>query len=134
MMKYIDSNIFLYPLLYEDNLSIKCKKILFDIVNGNFEGCTSFLTWDEVVYTLKKKRGLKIANEEGEKFLKFPNLKFLDVNLQTITKAQILMDKYNLNPRDAIHASHSILKSNGEIISLDKDFDEIKELKKSSLS
>ena len=134
MMKYIDSNIFLYPLLYEDSLSTKCKKILFGIVNGDFEGCTSVLTWDEVVYTLKKKRGLKIANEEGEKFLKFPNLKFLDVNLQTITKAQILVSKYNINPRDAIHASHSILRSNGEIISLDNDFDEIKELKKGNLN
>ncbi|MBS3092715.1 type II toxin-antitoxin system VapC family toxin [Candidatus Pacearchaeota archaeon] len=129
-MKYIDSNIFIYPLLYDDSNSERCRKILFDIANGKIRAFTSVLTWDEIVYVLKKKKGHQIANKEGDKFLKFPNLKFLESDFDVIILAQKFIEKYNIAPRDAIHAATSFLKVNSEVISLDSDFDLIREIKR----
>ncbi len=74
--------------------------------------------------------GRDIASSEGERFLKFSNLNFLAVNEEIIFKAQELISKYNLNPRDAIHAASALVNNVDEIISDDQDFDVINEIKR----
>src|SRR3989338_7354301 len=65
--KYLDSNIFIYPILYEDETSENCKRILLDLLKGKFKGYTSILTWDEFVHTIKKHKRKEISISEGKK-------------------------------------------------------------------
>lgn len=129
-MVYIDSNIFIYSLGNTDKKTKACIEILKKITKREISGYTSFLTWDEFFFVIRKQMEKDKAIAESWKFLKFPNLTFLEVNERTIFKAQQLIQKYNLKPRDAIHAASALVNGIKEIISDDSDFDKIKELKR----
>ncbi len=133
MKKYLDTNVFLYPLIYEDGKAHICKKILEKVVKKELMACASVLCWDEFVYALRKEKGKEISEKEGEKFLKFLNLVFFDANKTVILKSQEIMERYNLKPRAAIHAATAIVNNINEIISDDPDFDKIKEIKRVKL-
>jgi predicted nucleic acid-binding protein len=91
---------------------------------------TSFLTWDEVVWNIRKHKDRGIAVSEGRQFLSFPNLIFIHVDETIISIAQNIMERYGTKPRDSIHASSAISHGAKEIISSDPDFDKVKELKR----
>lgn len=124
---YIDTNIFIKAVLNDEK---KCKKILEKIINKEIIAFTSILSWDELVYIIRKFIGKEIAISEGEKFLRFPNLIFIDAKKEIIQKAQKLIKTYNLQPRDAIHIASALANNISEIISEDKDFEEVKEIKR----
>lgn len=133
MKKYLDTNVFLYPILYEDEKADICKEILKKVVNKELTAYTSVLCWDEFVYTIRKEKGKEIAEQGGEKFLQFPNLVFLDANKIILFKAQEIIKNYNLKPRDAIHLATALINGINEIISDDPDFDKIKEINRIKL-
>ena len=133
MKKYLDSNVFIWPLLYEDKKADICKRIIFSLSKGKFIGYTSILTWDEVVYALRKQQGKFIAKEEGKRFLQLPKLIFIDANYTIVLSAQKMIERYNLNPRDAIHAATALVNGIKEIISDDSDFEKIEGLKRIKL-
>ncbi|MEM2550356.1 MAG: type II toxin-antitoxin system VapC family toxin, partial [Nitrososphaerota archaeon] len=74
--------------------------------------------------------GLEPSIEQGKRFLTFPNLKFLAVKKSVILRAQELLEKYRVKPRDAIHAATAIENKITNIASYDKDFDIIREIKR----
>lgn len=132
-MLYIDSNVFLYPIVYDSEFIVEAKKakdFLFKIAQGDFEACTATITWDEIAWVVRKLFGFESCAEESRKFLAFPNLKLLGVKKSTVFKAQELMEKYKMKPRDAIHAATALENKITEIVSYDKDFDEVKEIKR----
>lgn len=94
------------------------------------KAATASLTWDELVWSIRKICGAEIAIDEGKRFLEFPNLKILSIDEKTIKEAQEIVEKYKLKPRDAIHVSCAIKNNIKEIISDDCDFDKIKEIKR----
>ena len=57
----------------------------------------------------------------SKKFLAFPNLKLLGVKKGTVFKAQEIMEKYKMKPRDAIHAATALENNIFDIVSYDKD-------------
>lgn len=135
-MKYVDSNVFIYPVVADATTEAKSassKKILLQIAKGTLDAATCYLTWDETVWVLKKFLGRNLAVTEGKRFLEFPNLKFLKVDGPIISRAQELITKYEIKPRDAIHAACALENGIKEIISSDPDFDDIKELKRMAL-
>ena len=127
---YLDANIFLNAILYEDEKAESCKKIISQIMNNELQGYTSLLTWDEVFYTIQKLSGRNLAIREGRKLLKFPNVIFLDVSIGIILKAQELTEKYSIYPRDSIHLSSMLINNIEDLASDDSDFDKIKEIKR----
>jgi predicted nucleic acid-binding protein len=129
---YLDSNIFIYALIYEKNLNenIRANHYLSLLVSGKEIGYTSVLTWDEIYYVIKKNFGSEKAEQASKKFLRFPNLHFIDVNYQIISKAQMIALSFNVMPRDAIHAVSALEKCHGKIISNDRGFDCINGLKR----
>ncbi len=131
-MSYLDANIFLYAILYEDEKANACKRLITEIIGGKKEGSTSILSWDEIVFIVHKNLGKDNAAREGRKFLELPNLVFIKADEKIIQQAQKLIEKYNLKPRDAIHAASALTNNIKEIISDDPDFDKIKELKRIS--
>lgn len=128
--KYLDTTAFTYAILYDDEKAIKCKSFMKKVAKGIVVGFTSVITWDEVVYTIKKTLGKEIASEESRKFLNFPNLRLIKLDKNILQKAHELIQKYSLNPRDAIHISTAIISDIQDIISDDNDFDNIEEIRR----
>lgn len=132
-MIYLDANIFIYSVLNTNKEGQHCRNILTKIAKKDLVGYTSFLTWDEFIYILKKHVGREAAAVGGEKFLNFPNLIFLKADRLTIEQAQQLIAKYNINSRDAIHTATALINNINQIVSDDQDFDKIKEIKRITL-
>ena len=132
-MKYIDSNVFIYPVIADEKTERKAslaKNLLLKIARGDVEAATSPLTWDELVWSVGRFLGLEIATNEGERFLSFPNLKLLNIDGRVVREAQRLVREYRLKPRDAIHSACAIKNGIREIISDDPDFDHLKEVRR----
>ena len=130
---YVDSNVFLYPTIYRLETieeAKESKKFLLKISEGSVEACTATITWDEIVWVIRRIFGLKPSIELGRKFLEFPNLKLLNVKRSTVLRAQELMEKYEIKPRDAIHAATALENDIEIIVSYDKDFDKLEEIKR----
>lgn len=125
--KYIDASIFIQGILREDN---NCKDIILKIAKKEFIGVTSVLSWDEITFITKKFLGKDQAEIEGNKFFKLPNFMFVDAKKDVVLRAQRLFKKYNIEPRDAIHAATALQSGTNEIISEDTDFDKIQEIKR----
>lgn len=133
-MIYLDANIFVYPLVQESETKTELHKELFiKIAKNEIIAATSILTWDEFTYALKKHLGRDTALIEGKKFISFPNLIFLKIDKNIAILAQDLFTRYNLNPRDALHAASALHNNIKEILSDDSDFDKIKEIKRIKL-
>lgn len=61
-MPYLDSNVFIYPVIYQTESEPKAKKakvILSSVESGKLDAYTSTLTWDEVVWVVSKNYGQK---------------------------------------------------------------------------
>jgi len=130
---YIDTNIFLNPILYDINKNQEAKKsknFLEEIITNKKIGLTSVLTWDEFVWIVRKTLGIHIAIEKGKKFLVFPNLRIVKISLTTINRAQDLISNYHIQPRNAIHAASALENKINKIISFDDDFDIINEIER----
>lgn len=56
---YLDSNIFIYAALYSGEVAEKSKEYLRRALDGEFKAYTSVLTWDEVVYVVRKLAGVE---------------------------------------------------------------------------
>lgn len=134
-MIYLDSGVFICGLLNEkpDPLAEGSISLLTKILKGEVQAATSFLSWDEVVWEVRKHLGNEAAISEGSKFLKFPKLAFISPDSAIMSLAQNLMQQYNLKPRDAIHAASALSKGIKEIVSEDPDFDGVKELKRKGI-
>jgi hypothetical protein len=135
-MQYIDSNIFLFPILYRPETEPKAKKakeILLQIESGELAAATSTLTWDEIVWVAAKHLGRTDGIAQGQKLLGFPNLEFINADEKILTQAQTLIGKYKLSPRDSIHLASALSKKAKTILSDDETFDQIKEIKRTPL-
>ncbi len=130
-LAYVDSNVFVYPILYSQEINPRVKKaneILISIAKGELLAFTSTLTWDEIVWAVRKFMGKDEALNQGQKLLGFINLQFIEVDENILSQAQGLMNNYNLKPRDSIHIASAINRRLKTIISDDKDFDKVKEV------
>jgi hypothetical protein len=135
-MPYIDSNVFIYPILYEEEQEPKvkhAKRILHRIEKGELPAYTSTLTWDEVVWIVRKTMGKDEAISQGQKLLGFLNLQWISVDENILSQAQSLMAKYNLHPRDSIHIASAIDRKIKIIISDNEVIDQVKEIKRTPL-
>ena len=57
-------------------------------------------------------------------------MKFLNVKRSVVLRAQSLMEKYKIKPRDAIHAATALENGIETIVSYDRDFDKLEEIKR----
>jgi len=53
-MIYIDSNVFLYACLNLDEIGERSRRLLRDVEQGNLEAASSTLSFDEIVWGVKK--------------------------------------------------------------------------------
>ena len=122
---YTDSNIFIFPVIYNNEQAYKAGNILSRIENNEIIGYTSVLTWNEVVYVIWKTVGKTDSISIGKKFINYPNLRFINTDSNIIIKATEIAENYNLKPRDSIHIATALSRDMHNIISDDFDFDSV---------
>ncbi len=128
MLTYIDSNIFLYAVLYDDERAQRCRNVLSSIVDGKLEAVTSVLTWDEFTHVVEKVLDRPSAILQGERFLHFPRLSFQSCTPDVLILAQQLRTSTHLGARDSIHAASALIAGAKTLLSEDRDFDGLSEL------
>jgi len=77
--------------------------------------------------------GRSDAIEIGRKFMNYPGLRFIPVDEDSMRRSQLIREKYNLKPRDAIRVSSAIGRDIKRIITDDRDFDNLKEIERFGL-
>src|SRR3989344_7074103 len=100
MRIYIDSNVFIYSIIDESTLGEQAREILKMVQDRKIEACTSVLTFDEIVYVIKKTKGQKQAVVAGGAFLDFSNLRLIDAKKETARISLQAIEEYSLLPRD----------------------------------
>jgi len=127
-MIYLDSNIFIYACLSLDKTGERSRDLLRNVETGNIEAASSTLSFDEIVWAVKKYRTVDQATAAGEAFINMPRLNLVSVDETVIRSAIDLMRKYKFDPRDSIHAASAIQCHAEALISKDLHFDRLKEV------
>ena len=131
-MLYLDANVFIYAAINTEEIGEKARTLLQKIQQGEEQAATSALTFDEVFWSIKKRKP-ELASETCQALLNFPNLEIIPVNRELALAALEIINECNLAPRDAIHAATAISEKLDCIVSTDPHFDKIKELKRKPL-
>lgn len=130
MTYYIDTNIFLYTEDPESPHHLACKGILEQVATGSITGVTSVETIQEIAYFHQKhkqpRKGLRLIDD----ILKIlPNL--LSIDTATIEEFRYLLERYPMSSsRDLIHFAVCKVYGISQIITVDKDFDRFREIKR----
>ncbi len=124
---------FLSAILKRGQRKNDVRDYLKRIQDGELQGATSALTYDEIFWVTKKHRSFEGALIASKAFLGMSNLTILPVDADVLWQAHKLSTKYKLHPRDAIHAACALLNNISTIISEDEDFDRVKGLERRSL-
>lgn len=124
---YTDAAVFVLSLTGDEGAPhvSRSKKFVESFVRGNRAATTSVLTWDEVVYVIRRLLGPEDSREKAEDLLALPNLTWIPTDLAVIRAASALYRSLPLLPRDAIHAASAIHAGEREIVSEDKAFDHV---------
>ena len=132
-MIYIDSNIFVYAVLDQEQKGISARKLLQQVQDGKQKAATCALTLNETMWVIRKQRSVEDSILASEALLTL-NLTFLPVNKDTLLETVHLTKTSNLKPNDATHLASMKLAGITTLISEDKDFDTIKDIKRIDLS
>jgi predicted nucleic acid-binding protein len=121
---YIDANVFLNYILYDPRSvpqALVARQFLEKVKDRRINACTSLLTWDEVVWVVRRELTVEDARKQGMEFLDFPWLAFLTVTMDVIKKAQGLIEASSIKPRDAIHIASAMIHGASEFVTFDED-------------
>ena len=106
----------------------RSRALIQKVSDGKEEAGSCALSADEVVWVVGKHRSREDAVSAGRAFLTIPNLKILPVNQDALFAALTLMQRYDLDPRDAIHAATALMNRCTAIVSADSHFDAVVEI------
>ena len=133
-MIYLDSNVFIYAVLNSESIGKEARSILSQVQNGQLKASTSALTFDELIWIVKKNRSPNDSLLAGDAFLNMSGLKLVDVDANILAGAIAIMRKYSLDPRDSIHVASAMIEKAEVVISEDKDFDKVREIKRRGIA
>jgi len=126
---YIDSNVFIFAAINKDKKGEDCRNII-DLINKNKINCAaSYLVIDEVIWILKKHVGKKNSIKITKAILSLP-IKWIDIDKSVILNMIHILEKTNLDTRDAIHLASMFKLGLSSIISEDIDFDKLEKIER----
>ena len=108
--------------------------LLKDVQSGKLEATSSALSFDEVVWAVKRNRTREDSIMAGEAFLNMPRLRLVAVNENLLASSLGVMRKYHLDPRDSIHVASALAEGAETIVSQDEHFDRVKEIRRRGIS
>ena len=126
---YIDSNIFIFAAINQDENGERCRNIIKLIEEEKISCAASYLIIDEIIWVLKKKIGKKDAITIIKAILSLP-IKWLSIDESSIIRMVDILENTNIDPRDALHIACMLNNGLSTILSEDKDFDRIKNVKR----
>jgi len=127
---FIDANIFVMAALGRDQKSQKCKEYLARVESGEQRAITSVLVLHEILKSIETCTGSREkAAAKAARFANLPNLRICDVTPKHFSDSLIYF-KAGLEPRDALHVAVALENGADRILSYDKDFDKIKEIRR----
>ena len=129
---YIDSNIFIYAAIDNTKTGEKARNVIEKIANGEIKGYVSPLVIDEVMWVIQKMVDRNVAYRTVQLITSLP-LVWLDISYET-TKIALEIYQRGLDPRDSFHIGVMKEYNISEILSEDKDFDKISEIRRVSLN
>ncbi len=124
-MLYLDSGVFIYAALSREAVGNRARALLQKVSEGREDAASCSLSFDELVWVVKKHRTREDAMAAGKSFLALSNLRILAVDQDSLFSALSLMRRYSLDSRDAIHASAAILSGCSSVVSADTHFDRV---------
>src|SRR2546422_11105892 len=100
---YADAGLFLVPVLYANRAPpvVAAARFLESLARGTREGSTATLTWDEVVYVVRRLLGPDDSIAKGAEVLAFPNLTWLPVGVPVVRGAAGPLRSLPVRPRGA---------------------------------
>ncbi len=126
----IDANIFLEVILDQEK-SERCKIFLRDILNGDKQAAMLSVSIDSIVIVMLR-NALESAKIKVflESLIRYKGLKFYQPKIKDRINALHYMDIYRLDYEDALVLQSAISTKSEEIVSFDKHFDKVKEIKR----
>lgn len=126
----IDANIFLEVLL-DQKKSEACKDLLRTIQTGKKKAFISSFTIDTIIIAMNRNKvSVKKIHIFLESLKKFRGLTLYNVNFSDRVLAVKFIKKYKLDYEDAITLQSALSSGSQEIVSFDKHFDKINEVKR----
>ncbi|ATZ61822.2 MAG: type II toxin-antitoxin system VapC family toxin [Methanosarcinales archaeon Met12] len=125
---YLDANFFIFSLLDKTEVGEDARMIYQKMVEGKLNTATSSLTFDEMMWALVKANKRHLIKDAVNDIYKTRNLIILPVSISIPLNAIELILK-GLNPRDAFHVSCMMENKITTIISDDRDFKAIEDIK-----
>ena len=133
MKFYIDTNIFIYAATDNGELGKGARAIIKMLEAGIFSGATSTITLSEIMYNIKKRMGKEASINVGQALLRMNNLLVADFDKSIAHASVYTASEHNLPPQDAIHFATMGGLGIREIITEDKDFGNVKGIKRRSI-
>lgn len=130
MRVFLDTNVFLYAAGQAHPRRDACVNVLRRVAEGTLEATANTEVIQEILYVLVR-RG---RGEEGVTLARhvaalFPDL--LPVTGEDMRRACDLVERYpTLSVRDAVHAATMLGNGLQQVISVDEDFDLIREIRR----
>lgn len=131
-MIYLDSNVFVIASNRDDERWDQAMELLGRMEEGDIQCCTSVITVEEVVWGVSNLVGRKEAKEVWESILEEPNLRFVPLEELDISSAKDYFPK--LDPRDCLHLQTFKKSKSDFLVTEDKDFDNLEEIKSLPIS
>ncbi|MDO8460306.1 MAG: type II toxin-antitoxin system VapC family toxin [Nanoarchaeota archaeon] len=126
----IDANIFLEVLL-EQQSSGRCKAFLNLLKTGEQKAILTTFSIDSIILSMYRER---VKEEKIKIFLRslsqYKGLKIYSISLRDRFEALDQIKRYNLDYEDAITLQAAISTKCSSILSFDRHFDRVKELKR----
>jgi len=132
-MLYLDANFFIFALLDSTSKGQRARDIHESIAKGKKEAATSPLAIDEIMCVLARAGKRHLLRMAVEGIYATPNLEVVAIAPTTPLTALKLMEQYKLKPRDAFHAATMKENKLTQIVTDDRDFEEVEWIRRIKL-
>lgn len=126
---YVDTNVFAYALGTPHHYRDPCRRVVELIVARAFAGEVSVEVLQELAH-LRRRRGLSDATRRAREVATFcPRVH--ELQRRDLDRALALMDRHRELPgRDAVHAAIAVNRGIATIVSADRHFDSLEEIRR----
>lgn len=130
MPVFLDTNVFIYAAGQEHPEKAPSVALLSRIAAGELEAVTSVEVVQELHRVYRRRGMLQAGLALGREVLRlFPDV--LPIARPDLVRAAQLLERLpQLSPRDALHAATALNHGVGVIVSVDTDFDAVRELRR----
>ena len=126
---FIDTNIIFYAFGKEHPLKARCLDLMKKAAKGELAVVTNAEVLQEILYVHWRRDDLERGGEVFDAIQELLH-EVYPVDRQTMREARALLSKYpSIPPRDAVHAATALMNDIPIIITADKHFAAIKEIK-----